>query len=121
MNTPGNSSSFPMSAQRWFRLLGSSTALLAVIGFATVADDLRHTGELIGTACVLAAGACFLLAGYAPKLAGRLALQWLALAFLLAVPLGAWLDNMIVAVLLCAPLGLALAYLRRNRPVVARQ
>jgi drug/metabolite transporter (DMT)-like permease len=41
---------------KWSRFLGVALILLGVIGFLTVADDLRHTGELLGVSAVLVSG-----------------------------------------------------------------
>ena len=38
------------------RWIGITLILLGVIGFLTVADDLRHKGELLGVGSILAAG-----------------------------------------------------------------
>ena len=40
----------------WIRAVGVILVLLAIVGFLTVADDLRHKGELLQVGSVLAAG-----------------------------------------------------------------
>ena len=99
---------------RWLVVLGFVLVTLGIIGFATVADDLRHKGEIWGTASLLSAGLCLLLEGYGPDLFRRLALRWLALGLLVGIPVGAWLDKMPAGIAMCAAPGLALAYLRRR-------
>lgn len=42
-----------MTLLRW---VGIALILIGVIGFLTVADDLRHKGELIGVGSILVAG-----------------------------------------------------------------
>lgn len=38
------------------RVLGVLLIVAGIIGFLTVADDLRHKGELLGVALILASG-----------------------------------------------------------------
>ena len=40
----------------WLRTVGILLVLLSIVGFLTVADDLRHKGELLQVSSVLAAG-----------------------------------------------------------------
>lgn len=42
-----------MNTVRW---LGIALVLAGILGFLTVADDLRHTGELMGVGAVLVLG-----------------------------------------------------------------
>jgi len=48
----------------WHKVLGSALVVLASLGFLTVADDLRHTGELLGVSSVLVAGVALLLVAF---------------------------------------------------------
>ena len=41
---------------KWTGVFGVALMLLGVAGFLTVADDLRHKGELFGVGAVLASG-----------------------------------------------------------------
>jgi len=41
---------------RWLRRVGVALVVLAVLGFLTVANDWRHTGELLGVGSVLFVG-----------------------------------------------------------------
>ena len=41
---------------RVLRWLGFILIAVGVLGFLTVADDMRHTGELIGVGSIVAAG-----------------------------------------------------------------
>jgi hypothetical protein len=43
------------------KVLGAALITLSVLGFMTVADDWRHTGELLGVGSVLIAGVVLLL------------------------------------------------------------
>jgi len=38
------------------RIIGVVLIAVAIVGFLTVADDLRHIGELIGVGSILVAG-----------------------------------------------------------------
>lgn len=41
---------------RHLRWIGIALVFLGILGFFTVADDLRHTGELYGVGAVILAG-----------------------------------------------------------------
>ncbi len=41
---------------KFVRVLGVLLILLCVLGYLTVADDLRHTGELVGVGVIGLAG-----------------------------------------------------------------
>ena len=43
-------------ASRRLRGVGIALVLLGLLGFVTVADDLRHTGELLGVGSVALSG-----------------------------------------------------------------
>lgn len=90
---------------------------LALIGFATVADDLNHTGELLAIGSLLFAGIALIVAGSANRLSSRLALQWLAIGLGVGAACGAATDRMSVGVGAGAALGLLFAYLLRRRTV----
>jgi hypothetical protein len=78
-----------------YKITGGVLIFFAIIGFFTVADDLRHTGELIGVSSILLAGIILLLTGLNLKIFSKIALQWLALCILLSIPFGGvYLDNM---------------------------
>jgi hypothetical protein len=44
-------------------IVGSIFVMMATIGYMTVADDLRHTGELIGVTALLVVGIAFVVTG----------------------------------------------------------
>jgi hypothetical protein len=60
-----------MNAGTRSRTFGILLVAGACIGFATVADDLRHTGELFGVGALLVCGLALLT--------GRPALRWVAI------------------------------------------
>jgi len=41
---------------KWTRVVGVMCVVLGLAGYLTVADDLRHRGELFGVSLVVAAG-----------------------------------------------------------------
>jgi len=48
-------------------MLGIILILLGIIGFLTVADDLRHKGELFGVGIILIGGLVFLVISFRPS------------------------------------------------------
>ena len=46
------------------RWLGITLVLIGIVGFLTVADDLRHKGELIGVGTILVIGLLMLSASF---------------------------------------------------------
>ncbi len=60
----------------WDRVTGIVLVLVGLAGFGTVADDLRHTGELFGVGAILMAGLLLLVAGSDNRITRWLALHW---------------------------------------------
>ena len=98
-----------------FRITGFIAVALALAGFFTVADDLTHTGELIGVAGLLLAGLALLGAGFECRMNGRLAPQWIAAGVGVGAACGAGMDNMAQGVGAGAALGVLLAFLFRGQ------
>ena len=98
-----------------YKVAGGGLIALAGIGFITVADDLRHTGELFGVLGILLAGITLLIAGFWPKASSMLALQWVAAGIGIGMVGGAALDRMVAGVCVGAALGLVMAYALRSR------
>lgn len=48
----------------WLQVLGAALVLLGVLGFLTVADDLRHGGEIVGVGSVLLTGILLLFVAF---------------------------------------------------------
>ncbi|MDI6803394.1 MAG: hypothetical protein QME58_06055 [Bacteroidota bacterium] len=77
------------------KISGVSLIVIAVIGFITVADEFRHTGEFIGVSSILFAGIILLIDGYNFSVSKRLSIHWVAIGVLSGIPLGGLLlDNM---------------------------
>lgn len=71
--------------------LGVAMVTLALAGYATVADDWRHTGELAGVTALLIAGLA--LVGDAYRAVERwLSLRWVAVGVLAGTAFGGALD-----------------------------
>ncbi len=50
------------------RIAGAILVVAAVLGFLTVADDLDHKGELLGTIAVLLTGILLLVSSFGRRL-----------------------------------------------------
>jgi hypothetical protein len=95
--------------RRWFRWAGIAFLLAGCLGFLTVADDLRHTGELLGVAGVACAGLSLVVASTENRVSTRVAPQWVAAGIGVGELVGAAVDNMLVGVCGGVVVGLLLA------------
>jgi hypothetical protein len=78
-----------------YRIIGIFLIIIAAVGYLTVADDLRHTGEFIGVSSILLSGIILLFVDSKLAISRRLSLQWIAIFILLSIPFGGViLDNM---------------------------
>ncbi len=96
-------------------ILGAVAVIAAVIGFLTVADDLRHTGELIGVCAILVIGLVLIVVGTRNSLSRRMAMPWLAVGIGVGAAVGAATDNMAMGVAIGAAIGAALSGVRGAR------
>lgn len=96
------------------RIIGLALTALAIIGFFTVADEFRHTGELYGNIGVLLAGIVLSIAGFENPLSRRLRLYWLAIGLGIGLLLGAALDNMLLGMAIGILIGASIMALRRK-------
>jgi hypothetical protein len=103
-----------IAPRRWTQL-GTLLVALALLGFLTVADELRHLGEFAAVLGLLLAGLACLLAGRFPAWATHGALQWVPVGIALGMGLGLAADREPLGVALGTLLGLALARARRTR------
>jgi hypothetical protein len=79
----------------FYKILGLILIICSIIGYLTVADDIRHTGEFIGVSGVLISGIIFIFFDIKLSIFKRLSLQWIAICISLSIPLGGvLLDNM---------------------------
>jgi hypothetical protein len=95
--------------------VGSLLVIIACAGFATVADDFRHSGEFFAVSGILVSGFAFLASGLFPKLQSFLALQWIGAGIAVGLLFGAFLDRVALGLGAGLGLGLLLAYFHRNR------
>jgi hypothetical protein len=66
------------ASRRWLGIAGVVLVLAGGIGFMTVADDVRHGGEIVGVGTISLAGVLLLLAAGVRSSSVRRALLWLA-------------------------------------------
>ena len=94
----------------FYKILGIILSIFAIIGYLTLADDMRHTGEFIGVSSVLISGIIFMFVENKTPILKRFSLQWIAICILLSVPLGGVLfDDMILALCFGIVIGILLA------------
>lgn len=100
------------------RIAGSVLVAAGILGFFTVADELRHVGEFIGVSSILLAGLILLAGGFEHRLTKLLPWRWTALGVLSGIMIGAGLDNMVVGVAIGMTMGamVGFALLRKHRP-----
>lgn len=94
--------------------VGSVLTIAAFVGFATVADDARHSGEFFAVLGLLLSGLAILASGLFPKLRRFLALQWVGAGIAAGLLLGALLDRVALGFAAGMALGLCLAYFQRG-------
>ena len=99
----------------FYKILGTFFVLIGIIGFFTVADDFRHSGEIVGVGSVLLAGVILLIGQSRWATTRHLRLQWIAFGLLAGPILGAGLDNMFLGVGLGTAVGIMVAFLAANR------
>ena len=105
-----------MSRSRWLRVVGGALVLAALLGFGTVADDLRHVDELFQVGAVLVSGLALLAAGCSSFVSSRLAVPWLVLGLGAGTLIGTALGRVPMGFGAGAALGLVLASALRRRP-----
>jgi len=98
----------------FYRICVTFFALIGIIGFFTVADDFRHSGEIVGVGSVLLAGVILLIGEIRWSTTRHLRLQWIAFGLLAGSILGAGLDNMLLGVGLGTAVGIMVAVLAAN-------
>ena len=95
----------------FYRILGTFFVLVGIIGFFTVADDFRHTGEIVGAGSILLAGVILIIGQSRWPTAKHLRLQWIAFGLLAGSILGAGLDNMLLGIGLGTAVGTMVTFL----------
>jgi hypothetical protein len=80
------------------RIAGAILVIMGLLGFLTVADDLRHVGEIVGASGIVLAGCLLLAASLKPiAIPSRIARSG-AIGIFGGMVIGAGLDNMVVGV-----------------------
>jgi hypothetical protein len=105
----------PSARRLWFRCLGGILTLLSAGGFVVVADDTRHTGEILAVTSILIAGLALLGASFPNAVSRKLTLPWLAAGSLTGSLAGAAVDHMLIGVAGGVLLGVALGTLWHPR------
>jgi len=94
--------------------------VIALLGYLTVADELRHIGEFLAVTGVLVSGMALVAASSSNALSRRFALEWLAIGVLIGAFFGGAIDNMYVGLAVGMVGGLSTAFLvRRSRPLLS--
>ena len=95
-----------------YRLIGAVLVTCGILGYFTVADELRHTGEFIGVTGILLTGIILLMVDSRMKIMGKFAIQWIAFGLLAGIPIGGIvLDNMFLGIGLGIAAGIILAFM----------
>ncbi len=85
--------------------LGIVLIVMGCMGFVTVADDLRHTGELFGVAAILTIGVLLVASEWNLPISRRLPLRWVAVAIGTGAMVGAAIDRVAMCTSCGAVLG----------------
>lgn len=94
-----------------YRIIGAILVLIGIIGFMTVADELRHYGEFLGVTGIFVSGLIFLLIDLKLHIFRNFALQWIAIFLLAGIPFGAFvMNNLSLGLCIGLLLGVVLAY-----------
>jgi len=88
---------------------------VALVGFLSVADDLRHRGEFFAVSGTLLSGIAFYVSGRFSRFATHLLLVWVPVGIAVGMLIGAIIDEEVLGVSIGLLFGLLLARLRRRR------
>jgi len=97
------------------KLVGGSLTAIALVGYLTVADELRHLGEFFAVSGIFLSGTALLIAGFFPRTSQVFALPWFALGIGIGMVAGLVIDQAVAGVCSGATIGLFMAYLFRRR------
>ena len=105
----------PAPPHRFTLIAGLVMVGLSLVGYATVADELRHIGEFAGVSALLAAGLALIGDAYR-LMAHWLTLRWIAAGVLLGALLGTAVDATLAGFAVGLAVGISAARLcaRRN-------
>jgi uncharacterized membrane protein (UPF0136 family) len=105
----------------WLRASGSLIVSLGIVGFLTVADDLRHLGEVLGVGSVFLIGALLVGAGQTRSEFARNAMCGIACGLAVGGIVGVAIDNMPVSLGSGLAIGAAVAFGRDYRKRSSRR
>ncbi len=109
----------PAAPHRFTLVVGLVMVGLSLVGYATVADELRHIGEFAGVSALLVAGLALIGDAY-HLMAHWVALRWIAAGVLLGAILGTAIDATVVGFGVGLIAGIAVAH-ARARPTLSRE
>lgn len=89
--------------------IGSFLVVTGVAGFFTVADDLRHVGELLGAGSVFLVGLLLVMAGSVKSVRGHVSLLGLAVGIGIGALAGAAVGSMAAGVVGGSLVGILIA------------
>ena len=95
--------------------IGIALIAVALIGFLSVADDLRHRGEFFAVTGTLLSGVALYASGRFSRIAAHLSLAWVPVGIAVGMLIGAIIDEEVAGVCIGSSFGLLLARLRRRR------
>jgi hypothetical protein len=102
----------PMTANR---IAGIVLISIGLLGFLTVADDLRHVGEVVGVSSIVLAGAILLSSGLKINSISPTIARSSAIGVFPGMVLGAGLDHMLIGVALGLSAGIVVGVLMDRR------
>ena len=101
--------------ERTSKIIGATLIVIALFGFLTLADDLRHVGEFFAVAGILSSGAALFVAGQFPRLVRHFALGWVSIGIGVGMLAGAITDQVPISVCAGGAFGTLLARWFRRR------
>ena len=87
------------------RIVGAVLISIGLVGFLTIADDLRHVGEIVGVSAIVLAGFILLASTVRQIPISSVLARSCAIGIFPGMVLGAGLDNMLVGVALGLAIG----------------
>jgi hypothetical protein len=94
-----------------YKRIGVILIACAIFGFLTVADDLRHTGELIGILSLLLSGIILFFVPSTKVILKNFSQEWVAFGILFGFSIGGVvLDNMFIGIVFGIVIGIFIAF-----------
>jgi small basic protein len=80
------------------RIAGCIFIVIGIVGYMTVADELRHMGEFVGVSSIFLSGIILLIGSVEHRLIQYFPSRWIVSGMLLGIIIGASLDDMFIGV-----------------------